>query len=186
MRKNIVGSMRFGIFTVLLLAALPQAALADVPMFPFIFFGLPTMLAIPAAVAIEAVALSLLFGLHWHRALVVSFGVNLMTLILGMFFYIFVAGMLPYNWESLYVWDVLYPMVSSIVLPLTHDLAIIKLAVIVIIDFGIAIFDTFVELFILRWYYKQKLNLRRIIGFLIANIITIGLLDAAMAWEMAR
>lgn len=153
----------------MLLLALPVPAAADMPMFPiFAAMRFSVWWTIPVALAIEAVALRLIFGLTWGRAGWMSVVINAATLALGFVLYP-VAGVIA------------YPVLSRLVLAAVGGSPAIEFTATLV---GAALIDTGVELLLLKWPFRLAVTWRRGLLFLLANLLSAGVLLAAVAWEI--
>lgn len=151
-----------------ILCVIAAPAMANVPMLPFFAFVRMSMWwVILLALVIETVALRLLFALDWQRAARLALFVNAISLACGV---------------------VLYPLAGALGYALLEDWIVavfgatdrIELSALVI---GAAFVDTAVELVALRWVWSIRANWWRGLGFLLANLLSAGILVAVMARE---
>ena len=153
--------------TALLVTTLP--AMADVPMF-FVLFELKVVFwwLIPFCIAIEAAALRWIFGLEWERAFRLSTIVNLVTLVLGSLLYVpIVYGILPA------IAPLLELLGGAGMSEFTLGLGLIVLTP--------TIFDTIVEMLVLRFAFKLPIGPKAVGLFLLANLLTSSILVGALA-----
>ena len=153
--------------TALLVTTLP--ARADVPMF-FVLFELKVVFwwLIPFCIAIEAAALRWIFGLEWERAFRLSTIVNLVTLVLGSLLYVpIVYGILPA------IAPLLELLGGAGMSEFTLGLGLIVLTP--------TIFDTIVEMLVLRFAFKLPIGPKAVGLFLLANLLTSSILVGALA-----
>ncbi len=150
-------------------ALLPGVALANVPMFLVIAFTRITFWwTIPVAIALEAVAIALIFGVRWKQAAVLSTAVNGLSAAAGFFVY-------PLVGMSLY--PALYPAVTSIFgFGLIVEAAATFLA--------LAVVDTAIELVALGFFLRRA-SLREGVQFLAVNVVTAAILLGAVLYASA-
>ncbi len=147
----------------------PGAAVANVPMFLVIAFTRITFWwTIPVAIALEAVAIALIFGVRWKQAAVLSTAVNGISAAAGFFVY-------PLVGMSLY--PALYPAVTSIFgFGLIVEAAATFMA--------LAVVDTAIELVALGVFLRRA-GLREGALFLAVNVVTAGILLGAVLYANA-
>lgn len=163
--RPMAGFLRSGVLVLLFLTIANRAA-ADMPMLPVpAYEKLVHWWVIPTAVIIETYVLIALFGMGLTRAVAVSTSLNLVTIALG-----FVA----------------YPITGFALYPATPEAGAnifgvglrLKLTATLVV---VALFDTVVELGLLRWIGKFALTRRRITGYLVANMVGSALLGVAIS-----
>lgn len=153
--------------TALLVTALE--ARADVPMF-FVLYELKVVFwwLIPFCIAIEAAALRWIFGLEWERAFRLSTIVNLVTLVLGSLLYVpIVYGVLP----------AIAPLLEWLEGTGLSGVAM-EIGIVVLTP---TIFDTIVEMLILRFAFGLSIGPKAVGLFMLANLLTSSILVGALA-----
>lgn len=153
----------------LAVAAVPQAAIADVPM--FLVASLLKFASIPALIVvllIEAAALKWAFGFGWKGAMVTSVVANAASAAVGVVLYPMIGG-------------VFYAALAPYVIGLTGGGAGIEIAATLL---GVSLIDTFIELPIVALIRKVQITLRATLIYLGANILGgVVLILAIVGWS---
>ena len=155
----------------LILLAFTPPVNADMPMVLLIaFVKVEYWWVVPLAILIEMVAIRWIFEFSWWiGAAFVSLVVNLATFFLGFFLYPFIGS-------------ILYPALSPTIISLTSRSGYLELGYVELLAtlVGTSIVDTLVELVPLRFIFKAKIQFWRASLFLLANLLTTGILFATI------
>ena len=138
------------------------------PMAPFFaFVKMSTWWVILIALFIETVALRYLFRMAWPPAATAALAINLLSLFCGTILYP-VAAVLG------------YPLLEDMIVDLFGASNLVEVSALWI---GASIVDTGVELLALRLLFSLRSKFGQGVGFLLANLLSAGILVAVMAWE---
>jgi len=155
MISSIMALTRILISALFLFAIVNSPAYADVPMYLVIVYTKYAFWwAIPLAIAVEAFAIRWIFSLSYIRAAVYSIAVNAVTAIIGIAVYKDIAWML----------------IPSETIMQTSSFQLIEIISLIIV------FDTAVELVILRYAFNLDILGKNGWYFLLANVVTTALI----------
>jgi len=151
-----------------LLVIVATIVLANMPLAPF--FGAARLAywpVAPAAILIEIVVLKLFFGLSWKHAATVGVLVNVVTAVVGAPIYPFVIMLL-------------YPVFAPLVTGIFGHGQMVEIGA---LSFGFGVLDAGLELLLLRHLFKVLVTPGRALAFLVANLLSAGLLFGAIYWS---
>ncbi len=157
-----------GFLIIIGLITLPQPAMANIPMWPFLgLVHLSFWWFLPMDVVIEAVAIRLLFDVPWKRSVWLSLAINAAT---------FALGFVLYPPSGFVLYQIFAPVIASV-------FGVNRLVEGTAIAFGAGLIDATIELFLLKRAFSMRLNWHRVGGLLFANFLTAAILVAAIFYS---